>query len=120
MGYGNLVCASRVLGVIIPKCKTAKTLIEKAKEAETIIDVTRGKSTKSVILLDNGQIMLSHISPDTLKYRFSNLHRPETFRTAMKTDPNRNTDEVDIEGRHYDELFPDEEPDTTEEEETNE
>lgn len=120
IGFGNLICANRVLGVVTPGTRTTRLFIERAKKDGTLIDVTKAKTTKSVILMDTGEVVLSHISPDTLKYRLSNLHRPETFRHPMKKDPDRGPDDEEDVEEYYDDLFPDEEPENKTEEDSNE
>ena len=80
VGMGNVVCANRVLCIITPRSVTAKTLVKNAKAAGTIIDCTMAKTIKSVILLDNGSVMLSHITPATLRYRLGNLAKPKPWK----------------------------------------
>lgn len=81
-GFDNIVCANRVLAIITPRTRTAKTFVKAAKDAGTYLDVSLGKTIKSVILFDNGYIILSHISPQTLRFRFSNLHKPKPWKSS--------------------------------------
>lgn len=78
VGFGHLVNASYVYAVLDARTYYTKTFVRGLrKEDQTMIfNLAHGKDVKSVLLLDNGQIILSHISPLTLRYRLSNLRRP--------------------------------------------
>ncbi len=82
VGFDNMVCANRVLAIITPRSKTSKNYVKMAKEAGTLIDVTMGKTVKSVILFDSGHVLLSHISTTTLRFRFSNIHQPKPWKSS--------------------------------------
>lgn len=69
IGYGNLVNADKVVGIISPDAAPIKRLIQTAKDQGTAYDATCGRKTKSVILLENGNIMLSSLLPDTIRIR---------------------------------------------------
>ena len=82
VGLNNMVCANRVLAIITPKSKTARDYVRLAKQAGTLLDVSMGKTIKSVVLFDNGYILLSHISTATLRFRFSNIHKPKPWKSS--------------------------------------
>ena len=71
IGYGNAVAASRVLVVINPKSSPAKKIKDEAKERKRIIDVTEGRRTRSIIILDSRHVILSSIQPETITQRFN-------------------------------------------------
>ena len=71
IGYGNAVAASRVLVVINPKSSPAKKIREEAKNQKRIIDVTEGRRTRSIIVLDSLHVILSSIQPETITQRFN-------------------------------------------------
>lgn len=64
IGYGNYVVAEKVLAVCAPDAAPIKRLVAEAKEKGRIVDVTCGKKTKSVILADNGIILLCALTPE--------------------------------------------------------
>lgn len=70
IGFGNLVNAQKVLSIINPDSAPARRIVQKAKEEGTVIDATQGRRTKSIIIAENGQIILSSLQPDTLSGRF--------------------------------------------------
>lgn len=69
IGYGNLVNTDKVVGIISPDAAPVKRLVQNAKDNGTAYDATCGRKTKSVILLENGNLMLSSLLPDTIRLR---------------------------------------------------
>lgn len=69
VGFGNMVNASKVIAVISPDSAPVKRLIQAAKEEQTAIDVTQGRKTKSVIVMENGQYVLSALQTETIAGR---------------------------------------------------
>ena len=70
VGFGNSVLASRVLAVVNPKSSPMKKLREEAKEQKRLIDVTEGRRTRSIIILDSNHVLLSSVQPETITLRF--------------------------------------------------
>lgn len=70
VGFGNSVVASRVLAVVNPKSSPMKKIREEAKEQKKLIDVTEGRRTRSIIILDTNHVVLSSVQPETITMRF--------------------------------------------------
>jgi regulator of extracellular matrix RemA (YlzA/DUF370 family) len=70
VGFGNAVLAGRVLAVVNPKSSPMKKLREEAKEQRRLIDVTEGRRTRSIIILDSNHVVLSSVQPETITLRF--------------------------------------------------
>ena len=70
VGFGNSVVAGRVLAVVNPKSSPMKTLRDQARSNNKLIDVTEGRRTRSILILDTNHVILSSIQPDTLNQRF--------------------------------------------------
>ena len=70
VGFGNAVLANRVLAVVNPKSSPMKKLREEAKEQRRLIDVTEGRRTRSIIILDSNHVLLSSVQPETITLRF--------------------------------------------------
>ena len=70
VGFGNAVLASRVVAVVNPKSSPMKKLREEAKEQKRLIDVTEGRRTRSIIILDSNHVVLSSVQPETITLRF--------------------------------------------------
>lgn len=73
IGFGNLVNVDRVLAVVRPDAAPVKRMVSNAKAENTAVDATQGRKTKSVILMDEGHIILSALQPDTLSKRFGGV-----------------------------------------------
>ena len=71
IGFGNLVNAQKVAAVVTPDAAPVKRLVQSAKEQQKVIDATQGRRTKSVIVLETEQIILSAVQPDTIARRFA-------------------------------------------------
>ena len=79
VGFGNTVVASRVLAVVNPKSSPMKKLREEAKSSNKLIDVTEGRRTRSIIILDSNHIVLSSVQPETITQRLVPTADPRTF-----------------------------------------
>lgn len=73
IGFGNLVNTDRVIAIVAPDSAPAKRLAQKARQEERAVDATQGRKTRSVIVMDQGSIVLSALAPDTLAGRFHEL-----------------------------------------------
>lgn len=78
IGFGNAVVASRVLAVVSPKSAPMKKLRERAKQEKKIIDVTEGRRTRSIIILDSDHVILSSVQPETITLRFMPISENRT------------------------------------------
>lgn len=71
IGFGNTVCAERIISVVSPDSAPIKRLVIDGKAAGTVIDVSCGKKTKSVLITDCGNIILSSLQCETVSARLS-------------------------------------------------
>lgn len=71
IGFGNLVNSQKVIAVVNPDAAPIKRLVQSAKEAQKVIDATQGRRTKSVLIMETEQIILSAMQPDTIAKRFA-------------------------------------------------
>jgi regulator of extracellular matrix RemA (YlzA/DUF370 family) len=70
IGFGNLVSAGRIIAIVSPDSAPIKRMVQDARERGLLIDASFGRSTKSVIIMDSGNIVLSALPPETLASRF--------------------------------------------------
>ena len=63
IGFGNYVSADKILTVLSPESAPIKRLISDAKEKGTLIDASFGRSTKTVLFMSSGHIILSALLP---------------------------------------------------------
>ena len=69
VGFGNSVNSDRVIAVISIDSAPSKRIIAKAKENNMLIDATQGRKTKSVLVMENSQVVLSALLPETIAGR---------------------------------------------------
>lgn len=73
IGFGNMVVANKVIAIISPESAPIKRMIQEARERNSLIDATFGRKTRSVLIMENGQIILSAIQPETVSHRILEL-----------------------------------------------
>lgn len=69
IGFGNMVSAERIISIVSPESAPIKRIVQEAKDAKTAIDATFGRRTRSVIIMDSGNVILSAVQPETIAGR---------------------------------------------------
>lgn len=69
IGFGNFVNRYKIIAIISPDSAPAKRMIQSGKDAGTAIDATQGRRTRAVIIMENHQIILSAVLPETIAGR---------------------------------------------------
>ena len=69
IGFGNIVNAGKIVAVVSPDFAPVKRMVQKARELGTAIDATQGRKTKSVLVMENSQLVLSALLPETIAQR---------------------------------------------------
>lgn len=69
VGGSNFVSADRVLGVFEPDTAAIKRLVREAKTSNKLVDVSRHREVRSVVILDTGDVVTSFLSPEDLAGR---------------------------------------------------
>lgn len=78
IGFGNIVNTSKIIAIVSPESAPIKRMVQKAKESGMAIDATQGRKTKSVLVMENSQVVLSALLPETIAGRAqSNLNTEE-------------------------------------------
>ena len=82
IGFGNIVAMNRVVAIASPNSAPIKRAIQEGKNKELLIDMTSGRKTKAVIIIDSGHIILAALAPETIAGRLqairgSSLLKPE-------------------------------------------
>lgn len=77
IGYGNMVSANRIIAILSPDSAPIKRIVQETKEKGTLIDATYGRKTRSVIMMDTGQIVLSPNVPVTIGGRLDSTKQME-------------------------------------------
>lgn len=69
IGYGNLIAADKLISIISPESAPIKRMIQDNRERGRIVDATFGRKTKSLLVMENGYIILSALMPETIAAR---------------------------------------------------
>lgn len=69
IGFGNLVSAERIISIVSPESAPIKRMIQEVRDRGLLIDASFGRSTRSVIVTDSGNLILSSLAPDVLAQR---------------------------------------------------
>ena len=82
IGFGNIVAMNRVVAIASPNSAPIKRAIQEGKNKGLLIDMTSGRRTKAVIVIDSGHIILAALAPETIAGRLqairgSSLLKPE-------------------------------------------
>ncbi len=85
VGFGNYINLSGVTA--ITRCESApmKRLVQNAKDHSKAVDVTQGRKTKAVILMNDGSVVLSALLPETI-----------VSRTRSSSDPSDRASQTDL------------------------
>ncbi|MFR5875976.1 MAG: extracellular matrix/biofilm biosynthesis regulator RemA family protein [Eubacterium sp.] len=70
IGFGNLINADRVISIVSPESAPVKRIVQTGKEKGTLIDATHGRKTKSVIITDSDNVVLSYMDLKQIAVRF--------------------------------------------------
>lgn len=71
IGFGNLIHAGRVISMVSPESAPIKRMIQDVREKGLLIDASFGRSTRTVIVMDSGHVILSALTPEVLAQRFA-------------------------------------------------
>ena len=93
IGFGNIVNTGKIIAIVSPDSAPVKRMVQKAKESGMAIDATQGRKTKAVLVMENSQLVLSALLPETIAGRAQAAERCE------KTEEDEEDAETE-EGRH--------------------
>lgn len=71
VGFGNVLAINRVLAMASPNSAPTKRLVQEGKNTGMLIDMTNGRKTKAVVIMDSGHIVLAAIAPETIAGRLT-------------------------------------------------
>lgn len=69
IGYGNFVPLEKVAAVLVYGSSPLKTLVAEMDRQHKVLDATRGKRVRSLVVLTSDQIMLCAVDANTLQNR---------------------------------------------------
>jgi regulator of extracellular matrix RemA (YlzA/DUF370 family) len=71
VGFGNILAIDKVLAIVSPGSAPIKRMIQAGKSKNLLIDLTSGRKTKAVIIMDSGHIVLVALNPETIASRLA-------------------------------------------------
>ncbi|MCH5275315.1 MAG: DUF370 domain-containing protein [Lachnospiraceae bacterium] len=77
IGFGNIVNTGKIIAIVSPDSAPIKRMVQKAKENGMAIDATQGRKTKAVLVMENSQLVLSALLPETIAGRAQTSDRSE-------------------------------------------
>ena len=77
IGFGNMVCANRLVAIVSPESAPIKRIITEARERGSLIDATYGRRTRAVIVMDSDHVILSAVQPETVANRLDDEDEDE-------------------------------------------
>lgn len=77
IGFGNLVSVERIISIVSPESAPIKRMIQDVREKGLLIDASFGRSTRSVIIMDSGNVILSAANTETLAARIEGKSEQE-------------------------------------------
>ena len=73
IGMGTVIQKERVMFITAPGSTTAQRYVEVAKKANKFHNATLGHKFRSIIVLDDGTVIMSTIKPMTLMKRMNGI-----------------------------------------------
>ena len=73
VGFGNTVMVDKIIAVINTGSSPARKLKEAAKMNDRLVDVTEGRRTRSILVMESNHVVLSSVQPDTISQRMQAL-----------------------------------------------
>jgi regulator of extracellular matrix RemA (YlzA/DUF370 family) len=69
IGFNNIVVMNRVVAIASPSSAPTKRLVQEGRSKGMLIDLTNGRRTKAVLVMDSGHIVQAALAPETIAGR---------------------------------------------------
>ena len=73
VGFDHFLALNRVIAVAAPGSAPIKRLVQQAKKERRSINLTSGRRTKAVVSMDDGEVALIAITPETFAGRVGTM-----------------------------------------------
>lgn len=77
VGFGNMVCLSKIISVVAPDSAPIKRVVQVARTDNRLIDATCGRKCKAVLVTDSNHVVLSAISCEAIQNRLEELEEQQ-------------------------------------------
>ena len=71
IGFGNVLAVNRVIAMVSPNSAPTKRMVHQGRSSGMVIDMTNGRRTKAVLIMDSNHIVLAAIAPETIGGRLT-------------------------------------------------
>ncbi|SDO76064.1 DUF370 domain-containing protein [Clostridium gasigenes] len=68
-GLENSIDSEKIVAITNSTSSPSKRTIKNASEMKLLIDLTAGKKTGAMVIMESGHVILSIVKPETLKKR---------------------------------------------------
>ena len=62
IGFGNIVNSDKIIAIVLPDSAPSRRLMQNAKQNGNAIDATKGRRIRSVLIMENNQVVFSALS----------------------------------------------------------
>ena len=69
IGFGNYIALGRMIAAVSPDSNPIKRVVSQAKDDGKLIDATYGRKTETVLMMDNGAVILCPLTPEEVADR---------------------------------------------------
>jgi regulator of extracellular matrix RemA (YlzA/DUF370 family) len=69
IGFNNIVVMNRVVAIASPSSAPTKRMVQEGRSKGMLIDLTNGRRTKAVLVMDSGHIVQAALAPETIAGR---------------------------------------------------
>lgn len=83
IGFGNAVKIDRIVAVVNPGSSPIRKLKDEARTEKKLIDVTEGRRTRAILILDSGHLVLSSVHPETISQRLLAMEQDQRNPAAL-------------------------------------
>jgi len=66
-----MVNAGHVIAVVSPDSAPSRRIVQNARDGGSVIDATQGRKTRSLLVMEGGQVVLSALLPETIAARYN-------------------------------------------------
>ncbi len=77
IGFGSVIHVDRLVAILNADSAPIRRKIQEARDKGLLVDASYGRKTRSVLIMDSGQVILSAILPETLTARIEGPDKPE-------------------------------------------
>lgn len=70
IGLGNYISKEKILAVLEPDSSPVRRLVKESRESGKVLDATQGRKTRSIIVMDNGYIVLCSLGSRSVAEKF--------------------------------------------------